>query len=99
MYGSDSTNTGTAWGENWFSYGKSTSTTKVSPSWRGTNAFKTYWQKNAEKYKKFTSYSKYAYHTLIIVSYEDGLICAQHTGSNDAMKLKNYNGDCIIYNM
>lgn len=40
-----------------------------------------------------------AYHTLIIVSYDDGLVCAQHTGSNDARKLKDYTGDFIIYNM
>lgn len=39
------------------------------------------------------------YHTLIIVSYDDGLVCAQHKGSNDARKLKDYTGDFIIYNM
>lgn len=118
MKGSDSTNTGTAWEKNWFSSGTANSTTKVSPSWRGANAFKTYWQKNATAYKKFTSYTSdaydygyrgdavsflnsngAAYHTLIIVSYDDGLVCAQHTGSNDARKLKNYTGDFIIYNM
>lgn len=118
MKGSDSTNTGAAWEKNWFSSGTAHSTTKVSPTWRGANAFKTYWQKNATAYKKFTSYSSdaysygyrgdavsflnsngAAYHTLIIVSYEDGLVCAQHTSSNDARKLKNYTGSFIIYSM
>jgi len=118
MQGSDSTNTGAAWEKNWFSYGTTTSTTNVSPTWRGANAFKTYWQKHATSYKKFTSYSSdtyiygfrgdavsflnsngAAYHTLIIVSYADGLVCAQHTGSNDARKLKDYVGDFIIYSM
>lgn len=118
MKGSDSTNTGAAWEKNWFSSGTAHSTTKVSPTWRGANAFKTYWQKNATAYKKFTSYSSdtynygyrgdavsflnsngAAYHTLIIVSYSDGLVCAQHTSSNDARKLKDYTGSFIIYSM
>ena len=40
---------------NWFSEGKEHDVKKVSSTWRGANAFKSYWQSHATAYKKFTS--------------------------------------------
>lgn len=48
-----STSEATDW-SNWFSKGSSTNTKNVSSTWRGANAFKSYWQNNATAYKKFT---------------------------------------------
>lgn len=46
----------------WFSSGNTTDTNKVSSTWRGADAFRHFWQSNASKYKKFTSYDgMYAY--------------------------------------
>lgn len=37
----------------WFSYWTANSTTYVSSTWRGANAFMTYWKNNASAWKKF----------------------------------------------
>lgn len=41
----------------WFSYGTANSTSQVSSTWRGADAFRNYWQDHATSYKKFTSVS------------------------------------------
>lgn len=46
---------------NWFSKGTSCDTKNVSSTWRGANAFKGYWQNNANGYSKFTSVSADSY--------------------------------------
>lgn len=40
---------------NWFSRGNTQNTNNVSSTWRGAQAFRSYWQTNASSYKKFTS--------------------------------------------
>lgn len=40
---------------NWFSTGSSCNTNNVSSTWRGANAFKSYWQSNASGYSTFSS--------------------------------------------
>ncbi|MCM1500183.1 MAG: amidase domain-containing protein [Clostridium sp.] len=40
---------------NWFSTGSSCNTSNVSSTWRGANAFKSYWQSNASGYSTFSS--------------------------------------------
>lgn len=39
---------------NWFSSGTAQSTSNVSATWRGADAFRNYWQVNSSSYKKFT---------------------------------------------
>ncbi len=46
---------------NWFSTGSSCDTKNVSSTWRGANAFKSYWQSNASSYSTFTSVNANAY--------------------------------------
>lgn len=46
---------------NWFSTGSSCDTKNVSSTWRGANAFKSYWQSNASGYSTFTSVDSSAY--------------------------------------
>lgn len=46
---------------NWFSKGSSCNTSNVSSTWRGANAFKSYWQSNARGYSTFSSVSFDAY--------------------------------------
>lgn len=45
----------------WYSYGIDTDITKVSSTWRGANAFKYYWEKNAVDYKYFDKYTNEAF--------------------------------------
>ena len=52
MRGSTATNF-----SSWFSYGTANSTSQVSSTWRGADAFRNYWQDHATSYKKFTSVS------------------------------------------
>lgn len=40
---------------NWFSTGSSCNTSNVSSTWRGANAFRNYWQSNANGYSTFSS--------------------------------------------
>lgn len=42
---------------NWFSVGTAASTVNVSSTWRGADAFMSYWKSNATSYKTFTSVS------------------------------------------
>ena len=46
---------------NWFSSGKTCNTNNVSSTWRGANAFKSYWQRNASGYSKFSTVSSNSY--------------------------------------
>ncbi len=46
---------------NWFSTGSSCNTKNVSSTWRGANAFKSYWQSNASGYSTFSSVDSSAY--------------------------------------
>lgn len=62
---------------NWFSKGTAASTTNVSSTWRGADAFRNYWQDNASSYKKFTAVDKTSY---------------SYGWSGDAVSLLNSNG-------
>lgn len=46
---------------NWFSKGSSLNTKNVSSTWRGANAFKSYWQSNASGYSTFQSVGTESY--------------------------------------
>lgn len=46
---------------NWFSTGSSCNTSNVSSTWRGANAFKSYWQSNASGYSTFSSVGSSSY--------------------------------------
>ncbi len=46
---------------NWFSTGSSCNTKNVSSTWRGANAFKSYWQSNASGYSTFTTVGSESY--------------------------------------
>lgn len=54
MKGTPGSSNATNW-SNSFSYGTALDTSKVSATWRGANAFKSYWQTNSLSYKKFSS--------------------------------------------
>lgn len=62
---------------NWFSKGTSCNTKNVSSTWRGANAFRNYWQSNANGYTKFTSVGSSSY---------------QYGFKGDAISLLNSNG-------
>lgn len=47
--------------ENWFSKGSSCNTKNVSSTWRGANAFKSYWQGKASGYRNFSSVGSSSY--------------------------------------
>lgn len=46
---------------NWFSTGTANNTSNVSSTWRGADAFRSYWQSHAIGYRTFSSYSSSAY--------------------------------------
>lgn len=56
MEGSDPTSF-----SNWFSYGNVCSTSQVSSTWRGADAFRHYWMSNASSYKTFYSIGSESY--------------------------------------
>lgn len=76
MSGSPGSSSAQDWG-NWFSYGSDLNTSNVSSTWRGANAFKSYWQSNSVGYKKFDSFSPDAYN---------------YGYKGDAISLLNHNG-------
>lgn len=55
MKGTPGTSTAAQNWSNWFSTGSSCDTKNVSSTWRGANAFKDYWQRNASGYDTFSS--------------------------------------------
>lgn len=55
MKGTPATSTAAQNWSNWFSTGSSCDTKNVSSTWRGANAFKDYWQRNASGYSTFSS--------------------------------------------
>lgn len=61
MVGTPGTSAAASNFSNWFSKGSSNSTTNVSSTWRGADAFKHYWTANAESYKTFTSFTTDTY--------------------------------------
>lgn len=77
MKGTPGTSTAAQNWSNWFSKGTSCNTSNVSSTWRGANAFKSYWQSNASGYSTFS--------TVGSSSYSYGFI-------GDAVSLLNSNG-------
>lgn len=61
MKGTPGTSTAAQNWSNWFSQGSSCNTSYVSSTWRGANAFKSYWQSNASGYSTFTSVGSSSY--------------------------------------
>lgn len=47
--------------DNWFSEGFKRNTKKVSSTWRGANAFKSYWKSNSSEYQRFYDVDKYSW--------------------------------------
>lgn len=61
MQGTPGTSTAAQNWSNWFSTGSSCDTKNVSSTWRGANAFKSYWQNNARAYSTFSAVDADAY--------------------------------------
>ena len=61
MVGTPGTSTAAQNWSNWFSSGSSCNTSKVSSTWRGANAFKSYWKNNASSYSTFSSVGSSSY--------------------------------------
>ena len=55
MHGTPGTSTEAQNWNNWFSKGNVCNTKNVSSTWRGANAFKSYWQSHTNGYSKFSS--------------------------------------------
>lgn len=61
MKGTPGTSTAAQNWSNWFSKGSSCNTSNVSSTWRGANAFKSYWQSKASGYSTFSSVNSSCY--------------------------------------
>ncbi len=115
--------------KSWFCWSRNKWDVKsISSTWRGANAFSTYWKVNASSYKdfdksyfknlesfreiynyasrgdalSFLDYNGNAYHTLIIVDYNNGdLICASHAydSNNRSLFYSNPGGGVRVYKM